>query len=148
VRNFYEDSSATSQPRNDSSPTNISNVTTPKGTDLHVNTKLNYDLLSDLWLFPSDATINFSKSNKMCPENCIQQFEDVSFNTSPPASPDEFYIYGVDKIRDTKSTSSDVVAWKYYKMVGWSLVKTGIEENMKNGETTYSFDGILTFGVR
>jgi len=60
-------------------------------SDMSVKATLTYDMLRNLWIFPSDAEVNFTKPNKVCPEkSCTQKLEEVSFNTSPPVSPDEF----------------------------------------------------------
>ena len=63
---------------NQSSP-QTSNITTaiPKNADIYLETKLSYNSDNTLWYFPSDAKLNFTKANKICPEkNCLQEFHD------------------------------------------------------------------------
>lgn len=124
------------------------NSNVPNNVDMFIQTKLSYDAIDQLWYFPKDVTINFTKPNKICPDRfCKQQLDEASFNTSPPASPDEFYIYGTLKIQDKKASTDSIVAWKYYKTNGWSIKKTDIKEDIKNKQTTTMFDGILGIGT-
>ena len=124
------------------------NSNVPNNVDMYIQTKLSYDAIDQLWYFPKDVTINFTKPNKICPDNfCKQQLDEASFNTSPPASPDEFYIYGTLKIQDQKASTDNVVAWKFYKMIGWDMKKTDIKEDIKNKRTSSIFDGILGIGT-
>lgn len=120
----------------------------PINADVYIQTKLSYDTINELWFFPKDASINFTKPNKICPDKvCTQELEETSFNTSPPASPDEFYIYGTLKIKDRKASTDNIVAWKFYKIIGWSIKKTDIKEDIKNKQTTSMFDGIMEIGT-
>ena len=125
------------------------NRNVPNNVDVYVQTKLSYDAINQLWYFPKEVTINFTKPNKICPDRfCKQQLDEASFDTSPPASYwHEFYIYGTLKIQDKKASTDSLLAWKYYKMIGWRIKKTDIKEDIKNKQTTTRFDGILGIGT-
>lgn len=46
---------------------------TPNNVDMYIQTKLSYDGINELWYFPKDASINFTKLNKICPDKVCKQ---------------------------------------------------------------------------
>ena len=53
------------------------NRNVPNNVDVYVQTKLSYDAIDQLWYFPKEVTINFTKPNKICPDRfCKQQLDE------------------------------------------------------------------------
>lgn len=50
-------------------------------------------------------------------------------------------------MEDKKASTPDLIAWKFYQIVGWSLKVTGVKENLKLNQTTYAFNGLLSMGL-
>jgi hypothetical protein len=120
----------------------------PQTSDIYLQTKLNYNPSNKFWYFPSQAVLNFTKSNKLCPQlPCRQQLERLSLDTNAIGQ-DEFFIAGGLKIEDKKASTPDLIAWKLYQIVGWSLKVTGVKENLKLNQTTYAFNGSFKYGIR
>lgn len=117
-----------------------------KTSDLYLQTSLKFDPSSKLWYFPQDAVLNFAKPNKICPQApCRQQMEDVTLD--PNITGQEYFIAGGLKMEDKKASAVDLISWKLYQIVGWSLKKTGSKEDLKNNQTTYTFNGLLSIGL-
>ena len=87
----------------------------------------------------------FSKGNKLCPQNnCLQEFQQGDFDIH--VKNNDLGIYGKLKIENPLTSTPEFKNWKIYHALGWSMYITKVQEDVKNNQTNYFFDGILGFG--
>ena len=123
-------------------------ITVPKGSDIFVDTKLTYneDSIFSTWEIPSNTIVYFSKGNKLCPQiTCLQEFQEGSIDIQ---GNDTMYIYGTLKIEDPLTSTAEFKNWKIYHAFGWAIDITKIQEDVRNNQTNYFFNGIFGFGVQ
>jgi hypothetical protein len=84
------------------------------------------------------------KGNKLCPQNiCLQEFQEGSIDIQ---GNDAMYIYGTLKIEDPVTSTTEFKNWKLYHALGWAIDITKIQQDVRNNQTNYFFNGIFWFG--